>query len=228
MARIKQNAAIPNLSSKIGGQSIANTQRGSYVRNITQTNTAGTPLQKKQRFSTAYLSQLWSTLSPAQIKKWKDTKDDYKYINRKGIKVDRLRFGVYLFINQNRNVFDESPVLVPPVYTQAFTIKVGRKSVVIDELEIESLATYSNQIYALFSDAIIGKGATMRKGRGVLTGFITSNQLKDGFDILPMIKTVYPTIKGDVNLGIFLQSYVANNFNSDQFPIMYNYKVTVL
>lgn len=221
MARIKKNPALKNLSAKIGGQSIARTQRGNYVRNITQTNTSPTLKQSLQRFTTAHLTTLYSSISAQDKSKWASASLDYKKINRKGILVTRNGFETYLFINQNLLLVDEMIRSTPPQFKQVEQPDINIKSILINELEISTAVKNFPQTYLIFGQPYMGRGETMNFGKGLIIGKITQAQLENKINILPLVKTSFPGIIGNMTIGFYLSAIITNNGNREQFPEMY-------
>jgi hypothetical protein len=225
MARIKQDPSIPNLSGKIGGQSIARTQRVAYIRNITQTNTSPTLKQSKQRFTTAHLTTLYGTLAPGDVTLWSNASLDYEKINRKGETITRNGFQTYLFINQNNILLNVSIEAKPPAYIVVNTPTIIIDSDLTGKLIISSAVVGWTQTYLVFAQPYLGGGETMNFGKGVIVGQITQAQLEAEIDILPMIENTFQALENEMTIGFYLSALVTNNGNRDQFPNMYQAEV---
>lgn len=191
MAIFKPGIGIDGISGKIGGQSLSKQTQYNTIRNISQPAKAPTPKQSTQRFTTAVISNLWTSLTAGQKTAWNAAAIDYFYLNPFGVPVQRTGFNTFRYLAQNLNILELPPLLDPPTYIPIIEPTITIDSSTTNELIISGTDIESDYIYPLFVQinlpgGVLGFGRQTRH-----VGNLTPAQLTAGVNILPMLETYF-------------------------------------
>ena len=217
MAIFKLGAMFDAISGKIGGQSFANYPQYQSLKNITQTNKAGTPKQQIQRAFTAYLANSWRQLTTAQQQGWSATAVNYTYENRVGDTITRNGYQTFCFCNQNLNVISQTLLTTAPIYVPVTVPKINIIDISSGNFEIGSNNSTTAYLYALFAQANISAGANAQYGKMKFIGYITSAQLAAGYDVFSLIEGVFGTLNLPNKMAVIVDPINQTTGNRKQF-----------
>jgi len=116
MARIIYSPVVTEIKGSIGGMTFQKNASGAIARLKPKKAKTNTQKQKDQQPRTKLLQQYWQNLTLAQKIEWNTFAGNHNKIGLNGQEKKLTGYQWFLTINQNRLLFDNAMLSVPPVY----------------------------------------------------------------------------------------------------------------
>lgn len=200
MAIFKTDDLISGLSGKIGGQSLSYSERYNTIRNIVQPKLS-TPISRAhQKVRTAAIASRWKLLTPSQKLSYETEAANYTYKNSFGADVARSGYGLFLFLDHNLSIINQTAPPTAPPFVPVPSPEVTAITEGINSYFIKASNTDPAYNYYIFVTANLRPGnfGSLKYEKFITN--ITAAQLSAGIDIYTMIASrynynfVYPNI----------------------------------
>lgn len=194
MALLKLGALITDISGKIGGQSIAKSRSGLYIKNIGSYKNSRSNLSQMSKNRLVSITTTFRNLSQTEAKAWAELASKFPYFNRVAEKVYYSGFAFYTKLNYNRSLMSLPVLVTAPSEsgsTPLVTINLERSGsdiyLVLDEGK-------SDVAIKLFISRPMSPNDNQIQGHMRLAFVGNSSPFTSGVDITPFIISLYGSL----------------------------------
>lgn len=198
MVKIKFGAFITDGSGKIGGQTVSSGLSGSYIKNNGTRVKRSSIKQNAVKSHTAYLMQLWSSLSSLAQLQWESIVSDYPYTDVFGSIRHYSGFNMFLKLNQGRFIIGSPPLLNIPQFAKPTLPTMLNVTVTPTAFTIQSSAYSPDDLIQVFATKVLSNGIRKPKRWLRQIGVFTAAQLDSGYDAITEYLAIFPDlVNGD-------------------------------
>lgn len=224
MAIIKLGALLTDASGKLGGQQVG-AYRGTHVlQNKSVSKKTPSILQSKKRSETAYVMQLYSSLTIAQIDKWNLAAKSYVR-NYKFIAPHKLNgFSLFQVCNQSRLMQNLSVLLDPaeihvPIIASTLSVNITTSSFIV------SSSLYDSETdVVIYVTPPISNGISKPYKRLRFLAVVNGDDLNSGVNLYSQYQSLFGALVNDQRIFVacktmsaisgFSNGVIVTNFNA--------------
>lgn len=151
MALLKLGGLVTEISGRIGGNILATSPNGSYIKSNAYSQQHPSQAQSLQRTQLYITTQLWRSLSPTQQASFASRVGQYTYINRVGDTVTPTAYQLFAKINANALQLGQSFITTCPDQTSYTTSNITELIVSDGEFTVNMDPDANGDYYGVFA-----------------------------------------------------------------------------
>jgi len=164
---------ITNLSGKAGGSVYAHNRGGSYVRNFAVPSNPQTAAQGAARAAFGSFASKWRALTEEERSAWRAAAENFPYIDRFGDEKVMSGENLYISLNRNLQIQNQSEITTPPTpqgvdgilsAALAAEIDTGNQSLILEGVELASNEA-ADSSYAIYATPAMSAGISYAKNK---------------------------------------------------------------